>query len=188
MLKDNPGLHAYFNTRVHRILARHGKKLVGWDEILHPDLPADSLIHSWRGPEGIAEATKRGFATILSNGYYIDLCYPGWQHYLNDPVPAGTSLTPEQQKLVLGGEATMWSEWVTPETIDSRIWPRTAAIARSALCRTCTAARPWSANGSRRPACGTSRISLRRSAGWRARTPRPPMSPRCARLSICSSR
>jgi hexosaminidase len=129
MLKDNPGLHAYFNTRVHSILAKHGKKLVGWDEILHPDLPGDSVIHSWRGPEGIAEATKRGFATILSNGYYIDLCYPGWEHYLNDPVPAGTPLTPEQQRLVLGGEATMWSEWVTPETIDSRIWPRTAAIA-----------------------------------------------------------
>jgi len=129
MLKDNPGLHAYFNTRVHSILAKHGKKLVGWDEILHPDLPAGSLIHSWRGPEGIAEATKRGFTTILSNGYYIDLCYPAADHYLTDPVPAGTPLTPEPQKLVLGGEATMWSEWVTPETIDSRIWPRTAAIA-----------------------------------------------------------
>ena len=129
MLKDNPGLHAYFNTRVHSILAKHGKKLVGWDEILHPDLPGDSVIHSWRGPQGIAEATKRGFATILSNGYYIDLGYPGWEHYLNDPVPADSPLTPEQQKLVLGGEATMWAEWVTPETIDSRIWPRTAAIA-----------------------------------------------------------
>jgi hexosaminidase len=128
-LKDNPGLHAYFNIRVNAILAQHGKKLIGWDEILHPDLPAGSVIHSWRGPEGIAEATKRGYATVLSNGYYIDLNHPGWEHYLNDPVPAGAPLTAGQQKLVLGGEATMWSEWVTPETIDSRIWPRTAAIA-----------------------------------------------------------
>ncbi|MDB6115204.1 MAG: Beta-N-acetylhexosaminidase [Lacunisphaera sp.] len=128
-LKDNPGLHAYFNIRVNAILAKHGKKLIGWDEILHPDLPAGSVIHSWRGPEGIAEATKRGYATVLSNGYYIDLNHAGWEHYLNDPVPEGAALTPEQQKLVLGGEATMWSEWVTPETIDSRIWPRTAAIA-----------------------------------------------------------
>ena len=87
------------------------------------------MVHSWRGPEGIAEATKLGFATILSNGYYIDLMYPTVDHYLNDPVPADTKLTPEQQKLVLGGEATMWAEWVSPETIDSRIWPRTAAIA-----------------------------------------------------------
>ena len=129
MLKDNAGLHAYFNSRVHAILTKYGKKMIGWDEILHPDLPAGSVVHSWRGPDGIAEATKQGFATILSNGYYIDLNYPTVDHYLNDPVPADTKLTAEQQKLVLGGEATMWAEWVSPETIDSRIWPRTAAIA-----------------------------------------------------------
>jgi len=128
-LKDNAGLHAYFNGRVNKILQQHGKKLVGWDEILHPDLPAGSVVHSWRGPEGLADATKLGFATILSNGYYIDLMHPAVDHYLNDPVPADTPLSATQQKLVLGGEATMWAEWVTPETIDSRIWPRTAAIA-----------------------------------------------------------
>lgn len=128
-LKDNAGIHAYFNGRVHAMLAKYGKKMIGWDEILHPSLPAGSVVHSWRGPEGIAEATKLNFATVLSNGYYIDLNYPTTDHYLNDPVPPGTKLTPEQQQLVLGGEATMWAEWVTPETIDSRIWPRTAAIA-----------------------------------------------------------
>ncbi len=128
-LKDNAGLHAYFNTRIHAILTKYGKQMIGWDEILHPDLPAGSVVHSWRGPEGIADATKQGFATILSNGYYIDLNYSTVDHYLNDPVPADTKLTLEQQKLVLGGEATMWAEWVSPETIDSRIWPRTAAIA-----------------------------------------------------------
>ncbi len=128
-LKDNPGLHAYFNNRVYGILARNGKKLIGWDEILHPDLAGGSVVHSWRGPEGIADATARGFATILSNGYYIDLSHPTSDHYANDPIPPGTKLTETQQKLVLGGEATMWAEWVTPETIDSRIWPRTAAIA-----------------------------------------------------------
>ena len=74
-------------------------------------------------------ATARGFATILSNGYYIDLMQTAEHHYLNDPIPPGSKLTPVQQQLVLGGEATMWAEWVTPETIDSRIWPRTAAIA-----------------------------------------------------------
>jgi len=128
-LKDNPGLHAYFNGRVHAILAKYGKKLVGWDEILHPDLPAGSVVHSWRGSEGIAEAARRGFSTILSNGYYIDLMHPAEEHYLNDPLPAGTTLLAEQQLRVLGGEATMWGEWVNPDNIDSRIWPRTAAIA-----------------------------------------------------------
>jgi len=128
-LKDNAGLHAYFNTRVNKILLKHGKKLVGWDEILHPDLPAGSVVHSWRGPDGIAAATKQGFQVLLSNGYYIDLNHPASEHYLNDPAPAAVSLTTAQRALVLGGEATMWAEWVTPELIDSRIWPRTAAIA-----------------------------------------------------------
>jgi len=55
--------------------------------------------------------------------------YPASQHYLADPVPANSTLTPEEAKHILGGEATMWGEYVSPETIDSRIWPRTAAIA-----------------------------------------------------------
>lgn len=128
-LKDNAGLHAYFNGRIHTILVKHGKQLVGWDEILHPDLPAGSVVHSWRGAAGVAEATQHGFACIRSNGYYINLSVPVSDHYLTDPMPADLPLTAAQQKLVLGGEATMWSEWVTPEIIDSRIWPRTAAIA-----------------------------------------------------------
>jgi hexosaminidase len=128
-LKNNEGLHAYFNGRVREILAKHGKKMIGWDEILHPDLPKDSVIHSWRGAAGLVDAARRGYTAILSNGYYIDLIQPTWKHYLNDPLPTDTPLTPEEQKRIIGGEATMWSEWVTPETIDSRIWPRTAAIA-----------------------------------------------------------
>lgn len=128
-LKDNAGLHAWFNSRLAAILHQHGKHLVGWDEILHPDLPPQSVVHSWRGPAGLAAAARAGHPVILSNGYYIDLNYPAADHYRNDPLPADTPLTPAEQKLVLGGEATMWSEWVTPDNIDTRIWPRTAAIA-----------------------------------------------------------
>jgi hexosaminidase len=128
-LKDNHGLQAYFNQRLSKILTKHHKKMIGWDEILHPDLPKDIVVQSWRGPESLAEAAKKGYTGILSHGYYIDLMEPAWRHYLNDPIPENTQLTPEEQKLILGGEATMWSEWVSPETIDSRIWPRTAAIA-----------------------------------------------------------
>lgn len=128
-LKDNHGLQAYFNQRLLEILQKHGKKMIGWDEVLHPGLPKDIVVQSWRGPRSLAEAAKNGYQGILSNGYYIDLIQPAWQHYLNDPIPENTTLTAEEQKLILGGEATMWSEWVSPETIDSRIWPRTAAIA-----------------------------------------------------------
>ncbi len=128
-IKDNHALQAYFNVRVLKILQKHGKKMIGWDEILQPELPKDVVIHSWRGTAALAEAAKKGYDGILSNGFYIDLIFPTSQHYRTDPLPADNTLTPEEAKHVLGGEATMWSEWVSPETIDSRIWPRTAAIA-----------------------------------------------------------
>src|SRR5688572_19062028 len=128
-IKDNHALQAYFNVRVLKILQKHKKKMIGWDEILQPELPRDVVIHSWRGTAALAEAAKRGYDGILSNGYYIDLIFPASQHYKADPLPADSTLTPEEAKHVLGGEATMWAEWVSPETIDSRIWPRTAAIA-----------------------------------------------------------
>lgn len=128
-IKDNHALQAYFNQRILKILQKHGKNMIGWEEILHPDLPKDAVIHSWRGPASLAEAARKGYHGILSAGYYIDLVYPASQHYLADPIPQDTTLTTEEAKYVLGGEATMWGEWVSPETIDSRIWPRTAAIA-----------------------------------------------------------
>jgi len=103
--------------------------MMGWDEIFQPEIPKDIVIQSWRGQESLAKVARQGNQGILSNGYYIDLMFPASQHYVVDPLPANTTLTAEEQKRILGGEATMWSEWVSPETIDSRIWSRTAAIA-----------------------------------------------------------
>jgi hexosaminidase len=128
-LPDNHALQAWFNKRLLRILQKHGKRMMGWDEIFQPGLPTDIVIQSWRGQEALVEAARKGYAGLLSNGYYIDLCQTAEFHYLNDPLPADSPLTPEQKKLVLGGEATMWAELVSAETVDSRIWPRTAAIA-----------------------------------------------------------
>lgn len=128
-IKDNHALQSHFNQRLLKILQKHGKRMMGWDEIFQPDLPKDVVIHSWRGQQALAEAARRGYEGILSNGYYIDLIFPTSDHYLNDPVPEGSTLTPAESARVLGGEATMWSEWVNQDTIDSRIWPRTAAIA-----------------------------------------------------------
>ena len=129
-LKDNAALQSYFTARVQKLVAAHHRIMVGWDEVLQPDTPKDVVIHSWRGPTGLAAAVHQGNRAILSNGYYIDLNQSAAEHYLVDPLGgAAGSLTPEEQKRVLGGEATMWSEFTTPEIIDSRIWPRTAAIA-----------------------------------------------------------
>ncbi|QJX45746.1 family 20 glycosylhydrolase [Hymenobacter taeanensis] len=126
---DKHALQMYFNRRILQMVTQYNKKMVGWDEILGPDLPADAVIQSWRGRKGLYDAAKAGHATLLSNGYYIDLNYSAASHYAVDPLPQDAPLTPEQRKLVLGGEATMWAEFVDSVIVDSRIWPRAAAVA-----------------------------------------------------------
>lgn len=129
-MKNNRDLQAYFNQRLQKIVSKHGKIMMGWDEVLHPDLPKTVVVQSWRGQESLAAAAKQGYRGLLSNGYYLDLIWPAARHYAVDPMSGGAaSLTPEEQQRILGGEACMWSEYITPETIDSRIWPRLAAIA-----------------------------------------------------------
>jgi hexosaminidase len=129
-ITDNKGLQAYFSQRVQKLVTKHGKAVVGWDEVFIPGVPKDIVIQSWRGQASLAEAASQGYRGILSNGYYIDLGWSAARHYAVDPMGgAAANLTPEQQKLILGGEATMWSEYVNAENMDSRIWPRSAAIA-----------------------------------------------------------
>jgi hexosaminidase len=129
-LADNHELQAYFNRRLYDILAKHGKRMVGWEEIRAPGFPQDIVVQSWRGEESLAEAVSLGYDVILSRGYYLDLIQPAGLHYSVDPLgTAAASLSPEQRARVLGGEACMWAEFVTAENVDSRIWPRGAAIA-----------------------------------------------------------
>jgi hexosaminidase len=128
-LKDAPALQAYFNQRLLRILQKHKKRMIGWDEILHPDLPKDTVVQSWRGQKSLGEGAKQGYGGILSAGYYLDGMATSATHYAVDPLPATSDLTPEQAARIFGGEACMWGELITPDNIDSRIWPRTAAIA-----------------------------------------------------------
>ncbi|HUR37509.1 MAG TPA: family 20 glycosylhydrolase [Terriglobales bacterium] len=127
-LKDNHALQTHFNQRLLKILEKHHKRMMGWDEILHPDLPKTAVIHSWRNSEALVQAAKQGYDSVLSAPYYIDLMQPTSFHY-KDIIADDNALSADEKKHILGGEATMWSEWVTPDTIDSRIWPRTAAIA-----------------------------------------------------------
>ena len=129
-LKSNEELQAYFSRHLQEIVRKHGKIMVGWDEILDPALPKEAVIQSWRGQDSLADAARRGYRGILSNGYYLDLMYSAASHYLTDPLAAGAAnLAPEEKARILGGEACMWSELVTPENIDGRIWPRAAAVA-----------------------------------------------------------
>jgi hexosaminidase len=129
-LKNNPDLQAYFNSRIEKIVAKHGKIMEGWDEILRPDLPKSIVIQSWRGQQSLADAARQGYRGLLSSGYYLDLMQPAAQHYGVDPFADGAAdLSDQEKQRILGGEACMWTEYVSPENIDSRIWPRMAAIA-----------------------------------------------------------
>jgi hexosaminidase len=132
-------LQAYFNQRLETILKKHDKKMIGWDEILDPALPKTIVIQSWRGEASLADGARQGYQGILSAPYYLDGQKTSAQMFLDDPIPSDTTLTADQQKLILGGEVCMWAEQLNPETVDSRVWPRTMAVAE----------RFWSPQGDR---------------------------------------
>ena len=129
-LKDLHEFHRYFNRRVQAMVKKYGKRMEGWDEILDPDLPKDIVIQSWRGQKSLNEAVAQGYAGLLSGGYYLDLMHSAEQHYRVDPFnEAAAALTDEQRARILGGETCVWVEYMSPENVDARIWPRAGAIA-----------------------------------------------------------
>ncbi len=247
-LRNAHDLQAYFNYRMNAILKTHGKAMIGWEEIIHPDLNKDVIIQSWKSQRTLFEGVQKGGNAILSAGYYLDHKLHAGKHYQVDPLilpgavdiqpdtthwklfstkmelPGNTTesqlvlfdkdpqnvfgyfmlldqltsfkkgtlingdlkmkintpvgeleysakiindsingnlafgllkfasyghqtggsdrsglplpkvevmkpLTEDEKQRILGGEAAMWSEVVSPENIDSRLWPRSAAIA-----------------------------------------------------------
>ena len=130
-IPDNHSLQAHFNRRIATIITGYGKKMAGWEQILQPGLPGTTVIQSYLGEKSLVESARSGYPVVNSkaNELYIDLLFPADFHYSYDPLPADIPLSDKEKKLILGSEATMWGELVSPENIDSRIWPRTAAIA-----------------------------------------------------------
>src|ERR1700704_1177109 len=115
-MKSNQDLQAYFNQRLQRILSKHHKIMMGWDEVLHPDLPKTVVVQSWRGHQSLATAAQQGYSGLLSFGYYLDLMWPASQHYAVDPMSgAAASLNPEEKRRILGGEALIWLGGGSPE-------------------------------------------------------------------------
>ena len=150
-IKNNEALQAYFSGRVQKLVTKHGKAVVGWDEVLVPGVPKDIVIQSWRGQASLAQAAKQGYRGILSNGYYLDLGWSAARHYAVDPMSGeAANLSAEEKQRILGGESCMWAEYVSPENVDSRIWPRNAAIAE----------RLWSPQEVRDPASMYARLDF----------------------------
>ena len=96
-IADAHGLQAYFNQRIEKILQKHNKKMVGWDEILNPKLSNDIVVQSWRSHKSLFEAVQKGSKAILSTGYYLDHKLPASKHYGIDPevLPGAVSIKPD---------------------------------------------------------------------------------------------
>nr|WP_254618796.1 beta-N-acetylhexosaminidase [Vibrio metschnikovii] len=114
-IKDNNldgerGLQSYLNTKVEQMLEARGKKMTGWDEIWHKDLPTSIVIQSWQGHDSIGRAAKEGYQGILSTGYYLDQPQPTSYHYRNDPIPKGITVDDQLYQ----DEKFATYDWVKP--------------------------------------------------------------------------
>lgn len=135
----------YYITRVSQIARDLNKPVIFWQEVFNEglEIPADAIIQVWLDSPTLKKIISAGHRAILSNyqSWYLDCgfgnwltgedrswCepYKGWKTmYLNEPVPAGDGFDPS---LVLGGEACMWGENTDSTTVDSKVWPRAAAV------------------------------------------------------------
>ncbi len=91
-LPDVAALQAYFNRRVADSLASRGRKVIGWDEVLHQNMPDKLLVQSWRGATARDRALDAGHDCVVSEGYYLDLFYPGDVHGKFDPTASQAEL------------------------------------------------------------------------------------------------
>jgi hexosaminidase len=132
-LKNEEELQSYFIKRIEKYLDSKGRRLIGWDEILEGGLAPNATVMSWRGIEGGIEAAKQGKNAVMCPTSHCYFDYP----YANTPVskvysynPIPDAMTPEQAKLVLGGQGNLWTEWIpTRNRLDQMTWPRAAALA-----------------------------------------------------------
>jgi len=130
-IRTTDDLQAYFVKRIYALAKKHHKRLIGWEEAFNPSLPEDVIVQKWKpfGNENLTNnVIKHNNQMIVSSGYYLDMYFPAYIHYLNEPVSENVSPA-DAEKGVLGGEAAMWSESVDEGNEEIRVWPRAAAIA-----------------------------------------------------------
>jgi hexosaminidase len=165
-VKDETALQGWFLERVEKMLEKHDRKLIGWDEILESALPAEATVMSWRGTAGAVEAAHKGHDVVLSPApqLYInnlqslagdepsarlDALVTLESVYRFEPTPA--ELTPEQARHVLGAQVNLWTEHMRTEAmIEHAVFPRLAAIAE--VNWSPAAARSWEGFVKRMPA------------------------------------
>ncbi|MGD2067551.1 MAG: beta-N-acetylhexosaminidase [Gemmatimonadota bacterium] len=144
-LADEEELQSWFVRRIERFLSAHGRRLIGWDEILEGGLPPEATVMSWRGMEGGVEAARQGHDVVMTPTSHVYFDYyqadppdgeplaiggftPLEEVYAFEPVPS--ELSPEEARRVLGAQGNVWTEYIeSPGGVEYMALPRMAALA-----------------------------------------------------------
>lgn len=149
-LKDHDGhtaehyLQSYVTERMEQFLNSHGRRIIGWDEILEGELAPNATVMSWRGMGGGIQAAQMGHDVIMTPTTYVYFDYYQTNNTEDEPFgiggyvpvelvysfePAPETLTPEQREHILGAQANLWTEYIkTPEHVEYMLLPRMAAL------------------------------------------------------------
>ena len=143
-LKNEAELQSYVNNRIEQFLGKHGRKMIGWDEILEGGISQSATVMSWRGTEGGIAAAKKGNNVIMTPGSYCYLDYRQTTDRKDEldsngsyvPLRKSYSFNPydqlalEEQKYIMGVQGNLWTEYVTtPMQLQYKTLPRLGAIA-----------------------------------------------------------
>lgn len=136
-------LQTYCMARMERFLNKHGRSIIGWDEILEGDVAPNATIMSWRGSEGGIKAAQMGHDVIMVPNNFCYFDYYQTDQTDNEPLGIGgfvpiekvysleptAQLTPEQTQHILGTQANLWTEYIaTTEHVEYMVLPRMAAL------------------------------------------------------------
>jgi hexosaminidase len=140
-LADEHALQVYFTNRIMTYLRSRGRRAIGWNQILGPDLARDAIVHYWMGSlKPLVETIRRDRRQVVMSTYldtYLDHGYslmPLSRAYGYEPVPDG--LTAGEADCILGLEFPLWTEWVpTRPRLDYQTWPRLTAAAETGWTR-----------------------------------------------------
>ncbi|MGZ4000327.1 MAG: beta-N-acetylhexosaminidase, partial [Mucilaginibacter sp.] len=130
-MQKTDDLQRYYVQRVHDLLKKHHRQMIGWEEIYNDKLPKDAIVHKWipedngmiKSYGNANDFASHGYSVLISQGFYLDVFMPAYIYYNNPAIVNADNAN------ILGGEGAQWTELADNENIEGRIWPRAGAIA-----------------------------------------------------------
>ncbi len=133
-LGDDEGLQRWFTARIAAWLQTHGRRMIGWDEILNGGAPAGAIVQAWQGSNRIALALAAGSDVIASPAEwtYVNRSASPRELPLDRIVRFDPASPPNGKARVLGGEAPLWTERVvSPANVEMMYFPRLIGFAEA---------------------------------------------------------